>query len=197
MSQQALLERMGTAEKLIIEGNFRQAMLELEVAGKEPDLGTLSADKRQQWRQISRQAALLAELSPEPIEEILRHAASVREAEWLEDFKHRYRGKSLIFQAELRRSAQGRWELRYPFGSIKARLAVEDLQILQRVPGPGPEPVILGARLESVRLEPPGPTWVVRFQQDSGVFVTTPFWPVAGDADAEKTQKRMLEWLHK
>lgn len=197
VTRQTILERQAKAESLFAQSHFRLALEELRPVGQIPNLAPLSESERRNWQQLHRQTALLADLATEPIEDILRHAAGVREPEWLAEFAHRYKGKSLIFQAELRRGRGGAWEIRYPLGLEKARLAVDDLKILQQIPGPGPEQVLLGVRLASVRLEAPGPTWVVRFDPQAGVFMTAPCWPTQDDPDVAKIQARMAQWLDK
>lgn len=194
-SRAELLARQADAEALLGKGSFRLALAELNPGGAAPELSALSDPERRRWMQVQRQAELMGDIATESIEEIIRHAGGVNEAEWLADFEQRYRGKAFVFEGDVRRNPAGKWEIRIPIGMPKARLVVDDVRMLQRVPGQGPERVLLGVRLASVRLEAPGPAWVVRFQPDSGVLLTSPCWPYSSLLDADEVRKRMAGWL--
>jgi hypothetical protein len=169
-----LKERLARGHKLLTEGSFRLAMEEMNPAARPLDLSPLDGAERRRWRQVQRQAALFADLLPEPLEDIIRHGAGVKEQEWQADFRHRFLGKALVLDAEFRKPPGGTWEVLYPLfhGQDRARLIVADLKILESVPSAEPLRLVVGVRLASVRLENPGPAWVVRFEPDSGVFVT-------------------------
>ncbi|MBI3409646.1 MAG: hypothetical protein HY040_15000 [Planctomycetes bacterium] len=199
--REALLARHARAEKLLADGSFRLAIEELSAGGEKVDLTPLSGSERPQWDQTQRQAALLADLIAEPLEDVLIHAAGTRELEWLVEFDKRYKDKSVIFDAEIQRGPKGGWQIRYPLmaGRDRARLAMDNLAVLKLVPGLGPERLLIGARLASIQLEPPGPTWVVRFQGESGVLLTNPgaarLFSPADDKELVKTLQRMASWL--
>src|SRR5262245_40745975 len=194
----ALLARHARAEKLLAEGYFRLAVEELS-SGEKLNLASLTTPERLRWDQTQKQAALLADLVAEPLEEILIHAAGTREPEWSAEFEKRYKGKSVVFDAEWQRGPDGGGKIRYPLlaGRDRARLAMEGLAVFKFIPGPGPERVLVGARLASIQLEPPGPAWVVRFQSDSGVLITNPgaarLFSPADDKELEKTLQRMTK----
>lgn len=198
-----LLERQSKAQKLLAEGSFRLAAEALRPSSEDVDLNPLSPTEQRTWKQVERQAALLADLLTEPLEDIVNHAAAVRNPdEWSADFAKRYRGKALLFDTEVRRQPGGAWEMLYPLarGREKAHIHVDDLKLLQKVPQPGPERVLLGVRLAGLRLEAPGPVWVVRFEPDSGVFLTDAgaamrACPALGDAETTKLTLRMALWL--
>src|SRR5439155_4356449 len=118
--------------------------------------------------QLRMEASLLADLLAEPLEEILRHAADVREAEWLADFRHRYQDKAIIFEGEVRRGSHGKAVLAYYLPG-DARLVIDDLNLFRTLSLEQPKAWIFGARLASVRLEAPGPRWIVRLAPESGV----------------------------
>src|SRR5207302_4392582 len=101
--------RLALAVKYLHEGSFRLAAEELgdDAAARSRDWQTLARDQRRQWAQVYRQAALLADLLAEPLEDVLRHAAGVREAEWRADFRRRYQGRAVVFDSEVRRTADG------------------------------------------------------------------------------------------
>lgn len=196
----ALLERLAEARKLFHEGSFRLAVAALNPHDRKLDLARLSPEDRLAWRQVERQAALLADLLAESLEEVLHHAAGVREPEWQLDFRHRYQGKAVVLDAEFRKTQRG-WQVNYPLmlGADRARMVVEDLRILERVPPHEPQRLVVGARLASLKLEPPGPIWVLRFQPDSGVFLTDPeaaarLGPFLADVESRGLLERQARW---
>jgi hypothetical protein len=180
-------ERLQQARGYLADGMFRLAADELR-----GDAGDLTPDDKRHWRQLKREAELLADLSAEPIEDILRHAAGVPEREWQADFPRRYRGKAFVFDTLIRQTANGKLQCTYAFpGPEKICLEIDNLELLRRLPLDQPRRVLFGMRLASVRLEPPGPAWVVRFEADSGVFLTDPkaaglCCPVFNEPDAAR-----------
>lgn len=165
-----LQARLQQARENLALGKFRLAVATLGAEDCE-----LPSGERAAWRQTYREASLLADLIAMPLEEILGHAAGIAEAEWQADFPHRYRGKSVVFDVQLARSADGRLVANYSLlaGSEPARLELNDLQLFRDWRPEQPQRAIFGARLARIGLETPGPSWVVRFQPDSGVFITS------------------------
>jgi hypothetical protein len=161
-------EHLLQARQYLAGGMFRLAANELE--GEPSDL---PADQKPAWRQLQREAALLADLCAEPLEEILQHAAGVGEREWQADFPRRYRGKSIIFDTVILRKANGKLQALYVFPrSDKIHLEIGDLELFRHLPLDQPRRVLFGGRLATINLEPPGPAWVVHFQAESGVLLT-------------------------
>lgn len=166
-------ERLNLAEKHMAEGSFRLAANELDSA---PDK-TLPPRQIRHWQQLHREASLLADLSAEPIEDILRHAAGMSHQEWQADFPRRYQGKAFLFDIHVQRLPNGRVQADYILpGRDPVRLEWRDLEVLRKLDLDQPRRVILGVRLAKIDLEPPGPAWVVHFEPQSGVLLT--------DADA-------------
>ncbi len=195
-----LAARLLRAQRFLAEGSFWLAVHEMD-AGT-PDLRTLTPEERRAWRQTHRQAGLLAELLSEPLEDILRHGASMKEQEWQADFRHRFLGKALVLDAEFRRPLGGNWEVRFPLyhGQDRARVVVEDLQLLSAIAVHDPQRLVVGARLASVKLELPGPAWVVRFAPNSGVFLTDPsaaarVCPAFAEPEAIAVLERQQRWV--
>lgn len=193
--------RLAAARKLMGEGSFRLAAQELAT---NPVIQGLSDEEQRTWKQLEREAALLADLVAEPLEEIVRHAPRVGEQEWQADFPHRYQGKSLILDLEARRLPRGRVIHNFPLrvGNEEARLDLDDLQLLKPLALEMPQRLVFGARLGSVRLELPGPTWVVRFLPDSGVWLTDPAaaersCPPLGEEEGRKVLARQASWVGK
>lgn len=200
--QASLPERLARGQKLLAEGSFRLAVLEMSPDDRVPDLSSLDNEQRRAWKQTYRQAALLADLVAEPLEELLRHAATTKEQEWQAEFRQRYQGKSLVLDAEFRRRLDGRWEVHYPLfqGDERSRLVVDDLKILGQVPPQQPQRLLIGMRLAAIVLEPPGPTWVVRVEPDSGVFLTDPtaaarVCPAFNEPEALMILERQARWV--
>lgn len=150
--------------------------------------------------QLQREALILADLCAEPLEDILRHAASMKESEWEREWASRYQGKSVLIEAEFRPVDRGTWECDYPIyiEQERVRLAVDELAIIQKLPGPSK--LIVGVRLAQVRREPPGPSWVVRFEPNSGVLLTqadaaVKICPEWADPAATQIFQRQAEWV--
>jgi len=162
-------ERLARAERYISEGSFQLAANALASSRGE----SLSGRESRRWQQLYREASLLADLSAEPIEDILRHAGGVSEQEWKAAFPRRYQGKAFLFDIHVQRLPTGRVQADYVLpGPDPARLEWGDLEVLRTTDLDESRRIILGVRLAGIALEPPGPSWVVRFQPQSGVFLT-------------------------
>lgn len=185
------------AQGLLGQGQFRRAQAELE--DNEQRVAAAPAEVRRSWRQTLRQARLLADLSPEQAEEIVQHGAGVTADEWQADFKHRYENKSLVFDADFRRLPNGSIESKWPVPD-NMRLVFDDIKLLQQLDLSEWRRVILGVRLASIRLEAPGPQWVVRFVNDQVVLLTdagaaASLSPGLGAAEAQKHLALQRTWL--
>jgi hypothetical protein len=161
----------------------------------------LASGPRQEWRQLRRQAALLADLLAEPLEDVLRHAAGSKDDEWRAEFEARYRGRAVVLDVSVQRLGDGAYRHNYcllmPHDT--ARLDLGDLALLRRLPLDQPRRLVLGARLASVSREPPG-GWVVRFAPSSGVLLTDPGAATAccvalGDAATAALLEEQAAWV--
>jgi hypothetical protein len=195
-------DQLARGRRLLDEGLFRLALVAMTSQPGDVDLKGLTSKERRAWHQVRRQAALLADLLSEPLEDIVSHGAGVKAEEWQADFRHRFLGKSLVLDAEFRRPPGGAWEVLYPLfhGRARARVVVGDLKILGAVPAQDPQRLVVGVRLASVKLEPPGPTWVVRFEPDSGVFLTEPtaaarVCPALAEPEGISILERQKRWI--
>jgi hypothetical protein len=157
-------------------GRYRFASQELALARQELDSNAASPSRTRQLAHLGSEAALLADLVPVPLEEILRQAIDLNiidPQEWRAVFAERYQGKSLVFDAPLRRVGEGQYALDYAL-FCKAGRAVIDLdqqEAFAAVPLAAPQRVLVGLRLADIRLGAEG-VWVVRFQSDSAHFLT-------------------------
>lgn len=172
----AIQSRTEEGRKLLAAGSFELALEKFDAAAKLRDSQPTvlpGADDRQLVN-LRREAALLTELLHESLGEILTLAAGIKEdKEWQTIFARHYRGKAVIFEAELRRDAAGRRSLGYHVraGAEPAELDISDLALVEELPSADPRRVLLGCRLASVRREPPG-KWIVRFEPNSVMLLT-------------------------
>ena len=134
----------------------------------------------------------------------MQEAALVRNPdEWQARFENDYRGRAVIFDDVVRRDANGRPALsNYTVVVNKetARLALEDLKLLQALPLPPPARMLFGARPAGCAREGGG-GWVVRFEPDSGVLLTdqgaaASCCPAPLGRELEELLRRQEGWLH-
>jgi serine/threonine protein kinase len=163
--------------KALAAGKFRLAADELQqaVARLESQPKRRRGAEGRDAAQLHRQAALLADLLSQSLEEVLQLAAGSNEEEWQAKFTQDYRTRAVLFDVDVTRDDEGRYRLDYHVvaGIEPARIEVGDLKLLRALPRDRPPRLLFGARLASISREPPG-VWVVRFQPDSGVLLTDP-----------------------
>lgn len=160
------------ARDLLEKGQFRRAFETLDGLADKAGFDKKTSVLRQQ---LHREAALLADLSAEPLEDLLLHAGATAPEEWQAESRRRYRGRAFVFQATFEKKAGG-WESDYPLETDrgeKVRMLWDGLAVFDALPGPGPHHLVIGARLESLEIEAPGPAWTLRWQSGSGVLLTS------------------------
>ncbi|MBV9125054.1 MAG: hypothetical protein JO112_16995 [Planctomycetes bacterium] len=202
-----MVRRIEEGRQALGQGKFQLAAEELATAQRwqEGHPEKLSLAQGRQLAQAYRQAALLTDLSPCSLEEIVQNAAEAtdqEEEEWQAEFSGRYRNKGVVFDAEVRRDAAGAYQFGWDLFTRggKAQIALADLQMLQDLPLQQPQRLLFGARLASVRLETGG-HWTVHFVPDSGVLLTDSGAVIAlqqGRALDEallKVLKRQNDWV--
>ncbi|MGL4555001.1 MAG: hypothetical protein ACRC33_27860, partial [Gemmataceae bacterium] len=166
---EALRGRVEAARVHLARGRFRLAASALDClpAG-------LPADEARAAGQLRRQAGALARLSPVPLEDIVRQARFVPDRdEWAAAWAD-HRGRGVLFDAALRRDAEGRVAFaRYALivDGEEARVALEDVRALRELPLDDDVRVIFGVRLAACEREEGG-GWVVRLDADGGVLFT-------------------------
>jgi hypothetical protein len=175
-------------------GNFRLALAGLQELAAERKPG---APPRRQWEPLLAQAALLADLSAESLEEILTHAAGVRGDEWEADFPARYCGKAFLFDLEINGPAGGPYQhsWRLPAG---VRMQFAELRLLHLLPLEKPTRLLFGARLARMHRDSPA-SWEVAFEPDSGVLITDPgaaaaCCPFLGEEELHALVRRQADW---
>ena len=170
--------------------------------GARPD--SLGAVEARELGRLERQAALVADLLSESLDEILQRAAGTREEERQAQFNARYRDRAVIFDDVVARDAAGRvgltvFEVRAP--GEPARVELNDLKLLRGLPLAEPRRMLFGARLAGLGREERGGhgLWVIRLDPDSGVLLTDE--EVAGaccprplDAELQSVLARQAEW---
>jgi len=169
--------RRAAGTKALAEGAFHRGAEELAAAVRLADQqpGLLSGLELRRLRQLHRQGDLLDRLLSQSPRELLEQALAARpDEEWQARFRQDYQGKTIIFDDLVRQDEMGRPVLGSSVvqaGEVQARLAVEDLRLLQRLPLGVPRRLVFGARLAGFARELGG-HWVIRFDPDSGVLFT-------------------------
>ncbi len=186
--------------KSLASGYFPQAEKELAAAramlDRQPDM--LSAPEARKLLNQQREAALLAEWAakgskaPEKLFENLNNDP---------DLVREYRGRVLVFDAEVRREVRGGYHVDHRRPKLRdlVRLDLADFKLLQRLPLQEPQRLIFAGRLADAQRQA-GDPWTVRLEPDSGVLLTDvetasicTFEPV--DAGMEEVIRRQREWV--
>jgi hypothetical protein len=195
---------MADGQQALAEGKFRLALRELNgaVALRDKEPGLLTSAQHRRLNQLQRQGDLLARLCPRSLEEILHQASLVRDPEeWQAQFND-YRGKTILFDDLVGRDALGRPVLQFYVVHVHdetARVALEDLELLQHLALDPPVRMLFGARLARCGREKDG-AWVVRFEPDSAVLLTDAgaaeaCCPAPLDAGLHEVLRRQEGWL--
>lgn len=135
--------------------------------------------------QAAREAALFADLSGEPLGDLVEEAAKYNPPDaWPAHFDALYKGRSLIFTAEVvgvpdpDRAGSG-YEIDQPiyYGNGPApagrgRLDLAGFGLLEQARPNLHDVVTFGARLEAIRFDAGRSEWVVTLAPDSGAFIT-------------------------
>ena len=202
----ALIQSWHAGREALSRGKFQLATMELAQAEnlQERFPTELPVTERRRLRQLHREANLLGDLLSESLEEIARHAARLRgmdEREWQGVFEKRYRGRSVVFDAEVRRSVRDGYHLDWALdiNGDPGRIDVSALRLLRHLPLDEPRRLFFGARLAGVRLDRAG-TWIIELEPDSGVLLTDPGAVKACllgrpvDPDLERLLQRQRQW---
>src|SRR3989442_1095881 len=133
-------------------------------------------EENQRLTALYRQAALLADLLTESLEEILNRIDGLEYKEGQSAFARRYRGKAVVFYATVRQDAAGRHQMDYRLLGPRrkaARLELADLKLLHALPLQEPQLLLFGARLDKVSRDPAG-AWAFSLEPESGILITHP-----------------------
>jgi hypothetical protein len=190
-----------SGKRALIDGNFFLAERELTLAVRVASGGRTTAELRQ-LDQLHRQADLLARLHGRSLQEVLAEALPLRsDDEWKERFRAEHAGKAVVFDDVVVRDSAGRPVLavyRVQVGNEKARVALEDLTLLKRLPLDPPSRMLFGGRLADLVRENGG-SWAFHFEPDSGVLLTDPGAVTAlvglPDGDLMEVLRRQQQWV--
>jgi hypothetical protein len=204
LSPAAVKEQFEAGRQALAAGHFRRARVFFDDAEglrqRVPE--ALTAEESRELRRLQRQAQLLARLMSQSLQEVLHQGRRVHDdQEWETLFAEEYRGRSVVFDDVVRRNAAGRPELAVLTivdDGVPARLALEELKLLERVPLEPPPRLLFGARLAHVGREEGG-AWVVRFEPDSGVLLTDlgaaeAICPAPLSPELKELLRRQAEW---
>jgi hypothetical protein len=166
-------ERLAAGRTALAGGDFARAVQELDAAGTiaaaHPQ--QFSVADRRQLLQLQRQAAILANWMREPLDQALARAARLNDDEWLVVVE-RYRGKTVVFDLEIRRDPAGQYQVKPARpGTTRLRVEVQELKLLRSLPLDAPQRVLFAARLAEVRRNGPE-SCTVQLDPTSGVLLT-------------------------
>jgi hypothetical protein len=189
-----------TGQRAMAEGNFFLAARELSDA--RPRSGELSPAEQRELVQLWRQADILSCLHGRSLQEVLHEALPLRRRdEWEARFRAHHLGKAVVFDDVVGRDAAGRPVLavyRVRAGGEEARVALEDLRVLDRLPLDPPQRLLFGGRLAGLAREDGG-GWAFRFEPDSGVLLTDAGAVTAcvgpPDDDLLEVLRRQQQWV--
>jgi hypothetical protein len=189
----------------LARGQFKVAGLEFDAALRlsEQRPESVTPPERRQLTQLRRQVELLADLLSESLGDILSHAADLTrhdDQEWRQVFADRYRGKAVVFDADVHCDASGTYYLDYAVlvRGKPAKLDLANIHLFRFLPLQQSQRLLLGLRLAAVRPEAEG-AWVIQFDPDSAVLLTDLDTAVAGclqpAEDLEEVVNRQADWL--
>jgi len=196
-----LTGHLTAAKAALDEGSFRLATGELDAAGGlfAHFPRALEPDKARQLRRWRRQAALLADLSAESVEEIVRHAVGRADKEWDAVFRERYAGKAVVLDTRAFRDAAGRFHVDYQLEAAGGvgEWDFDRLRLFEALPLQQPQRVFFGFRLKSIRRLSRA-TWTVEPDPDSGVLLTDQEvltgLSIVADDELKAVMKKQAEW---
>ncbi len=179
---------------------FQRLREAFQMRGERPE--ALSPEENRRLTQLYRQADLLARLSIEPLEYVVRRGQLVRDpAEWALEMED-HRGRTFLFDDVVRFDAERKPQLAtyvVEAGDERVRVALGDLEVLRELPLEDEPRLIFGASLAGCEREEGG-GWVVHFVPDSGVLMTDLDALVAcmtgpPDKEVEQVLARQQRWL--
>ncbi|MFO0811164.1 MAG: hypothetical protein U0746_21245 [Gemmataceae bacterium] len=182
-------------------GSYHLAVRELDAACELLDRfpRALPADKALQLRRWRKQAALVADLVPESLSEIVRHAAGLDGREWKAVFAERYRGKAVTLDTKVTRTPGRGYAIDYWLDDAgrTGEWDFQDLALLHALNLQKTERLIFGVRLAEV--ERVGrDRWVVKPTPDGGVLFTEPAvfaqLSIPVDDDLRAQLRKQAEW---
>jgi hypothetical protein len=192
---------LDAATAAVSEGAYRMAANELDAAAvvRERHPYVADRDESRSFLRMRRQVALLADLLPESVEEIMRHGLGQPDKEWQAVFRERYAGRAVILDARFFREFSGRYlvDYRLEAGGLAGEWDLQSLAILQRIPLQTSQRLLIGFRLADVT-RTNRELWSVRPLPDSGVLFTDEALlaglSIAIDSDLREVLRRQAAW---
>lgn len=196
-----LLRHYEAAQAALAEGAYRTAAMHLdEIHRSRPRFSrVVLPESDQDLERRRKQVELLANLSSESIEEIMRHSIGQSDAEWLAVFRDRYAGRAVILDARVFRDAGGRFHVDYQLdaGGLAGDWDVQDCALFHRLPLQQPQRVVVGLRLAGIT-RVGRDRWVVRPQPDGAVLLTDRSLlaglSIAADNEFVEVLRKQSEW---
>lgn len=201
LDQTAMQEQLSATRAALRRGHYQAAVEMLD--GVRPTRESLPAGDVQarQYDQLTKQVGLLLDLSSESLGEMIDRLSPLEERERVAFWQRRFRHKTVIFDAAVRRDAAGQLHLSYnvSVGADPVQVDLDGLRLLHVLALDQPNRLIFGARLASIQREPPG-RWVVHFEPDSAVLFTDEaaleaICLAATDKDTNDVLARQRAWL--
>jgi len=162
-------------EKAVRDGDFQEAMFQLGAGIDElrrvPD--ALSPDNARRLRRLFNEVGIVQNLAFESIPEMLHPLPGSTDRIWEQQFRTRYGGKSVMFDAMMHRTAAGAYILDYDISSPDGPVIIQwsQLTLLSKLPLDDPQRMIFGVRLASAK-RIVGGRWQIEFDPDSLVLIT-------------------------
>jgi hypothetical protein len=201
-----LAGQINKGKRALVDGSFQLAAEHLSAAATtaRAHRQLLSRKDAAALFQLQREVDLLAELLPDPLEDIVRTLEGLEYGEGQAVFQRRYPGKGVVFYSGMRRDPAGTLHVDYRLeGSRKPmRLDLQTLEVFRGLPLEEPVDVLFGAKLSSIERDALG-AWVIAFQPDSGVLFTDEEPALAccfqpGDPTAlTATLRRQKSWIER
>lgn len=173
--EQRFEQHRNAGEEALHTGSYERAAHELQQAlalrseaGFGPNAPALVKLKQQQ-----REAAILADLLSESLDEIIRRAVGMPDDEWQQVFRKRYAQKSVILDDVIHRDPYSRHHHRFQIDVLgkSGRIELDRLSMMLHLPLQQPRRLFFGFRLSSIHREADG-SWRITPEADSGVLLT-------------------------
>lgn len=177
LPQQAELNRTEGIEALE-KGLFDDAKAKLGRAAKAYDTLGSRDELAVSTTQLSKEAAILADLAHDPLKDILDEVARLGDPEGIERFQSIHKGQAVLIDSEIASAAGGTVDLHIRIfvgrGPAPAKIGRFDLTGFRffegdTTPKKG-DKVFFGARLDTIRLE--NGEWLITLEPESGVVMT-------------------------
>ena len=185
------------------DGNLDQTLLELAEAQKilvtRPQ--ALSGTESRQVTRLQQEVQMIHDLPFESLPDMLALLPGTNDRVADQQFRQRYAGRPIVFDATMRRKASGEYALDYRLELAGAQIIIDwqKLRLLNRLPLDEPQRMIFGFRLVSAK-KAGNRTWTVEPDPDSAVLFTEPevllqtSFPSADD-ETREVLKRQARWL--